>query len=451
MKIRWLFLLLFLIGLVVIELTSVLGAANRVKDLKLLLSDNYELAVSLEREIGYGGLIHNFKNFILRPEEENYYYAAKQNAKNALALIDQMARNAQELNLSIDLPETRTMVTAYGDRLDTVKEMNAEKADPFEIDPVVRFNDEEALQEIDGAMTAISQELFHRLARLETTAHNVQLLVASLLILGIVSDGVYLTFVAAHTRRLKSTSEALANTNQALVKTNTALHQFAGIASHDLKSPIGHVLHFCKAIEEDIDEKDKVVHHVGDIKKSAERMRTLVASLLEFTKAGFATPQLENVDLSEVIQHVLLDLKADIEKTNAEIDLKALPTVHADPDLLTRVFSNLIGNSLKYVHDGAHPKITIDSEIVDGSAIISISDNGIGVDPAYADKIFEPMQRLHRSSSKYPGVGIGLSLVQSIVDGHGGRVWLNPDYKGGAKFSLSLPTAKPQESADAGH
>ncbi|MFC2952073.1 ATP-binding protein [Marinicaulis aureus] len=125
---------------------------------------------------------------------------------------------------------------------------------------------------------------------------------------------------------------------------------------------------------------------------------------------------------------------------NADIIIKETPAIKADPELIRRVFANLIANSLKYSKPDNAPVVTISSERQAEKVTFSIADNGIGIEARHAEKIFEPMQRLHDHDSEYDGVGIGLPLVKAIIESHGGAIWLDKDYAEGARFCFSVPT-----------
>ena len=234
-----------------------------------------------------------------------------------------------------------------------------------------------------------------------------------------------------------------------LRRSNAELEQFAYVASHDLQEPLRKVASFCQLIERrykgQLDERGE--QYIEFAVDGAKRMQQLINDLLAFSRVGRSGADLEPVDLEQVLGQALRQLSARIEDTDAEVTHDPLPTVRGDASLLVQLLQNLVGNGLKFRSEQA-PRVHIGARRLGGDQPMwefSCSDNGIGIDPQYEDKIFVIFQRLHGRDS-YGGTGIGLAMCKKIVEHHGGRLWLDPERSGagggtGATFRWTLPVA----------
>jgi light-regulated signal transduction histidine kinase (bacteriophytochrome) len=180
----------------------------------------------------------------------------------------------------------------------------------------------------------------------------------------------------------------------------------------------------------------------------AKRMQALIHDLLEFSRVGRTTEHFVPVDLNRALDRALANLDDQIAETGALVEHEPLPTVPGDPGLLTSLLQNLVGNAVKY-HSADRPPVVRLSAVRDGPDwLVTIDDNGIGIDPQYAERIFAIFQRLHLRD-EYAGTGIGLALCRRIVDFHRGRLWLDQKDAPGARFRLTLPvTQAPTEAVD---
>ena len=225
-----------------------------------------------------------------------------------------------------------------------------------------------------------------------------------------------------------------------LSRSNAELEQFAYVASHDLQEPLRKVASFCQALERryhgQLDERaDQYIEFAVD---GAKRMQVLINDLLAFSRVGRSGRELEPVALDEVLAQAQSSLARTLEQAGASVHADALPVVRGERSLLVSLFQNLIGNAVKF--RGAESPVVRLQARRDGSQwLFSCVDNGIGVDPEYADRIFVIFQRLHTKEA-YPGTGIGLAMCRKIVEYHGGRMWLDVDSHPGATFRFPLPT-----------
>jgi light-regulated signal transduction histidine kinase (bacteriophytochrome) len=255
------------------------------------------------------------------------------------------------------------------------------------------------------------------------------------------SKNVILAISRDITERKKS-EEKLKELLEKLSTSNEELEQFAYIISHDLQEPLRTIANFTQLLQRRYKGKfdsdaDEFMEYVVD---ASVRMKEMIHDLLEYSRVSTSKEELQPLDLNELIEDVLNDLKFTIEENNAEITYKKLPVVMGDYDQISRVFMNFISNALKFKKDNETPKINI-SCLKDEKTkeyIIGIEDNGIGIDEQYLNRIFEIFQRLH-TRDKYKGSGIGLAITKKIIEMHGGRIWVESELDVGSTFYFSLP------------
>jgi len=224
-----------------------------------------------------------------------------------------------------------------------------------------------------------------------------------------------------------------------LTRSNRDLEQFAYVASHDLQEPLRKVASFCQLLQRryagQLDERaDQYIAFAVD---GALRMQSLINDLLAFSRIGRFTSGFTEVDLDRVLTEVSSQLESRTG-ADAQISWADLPTVEGEEPLLTTLFVNLIGNSLKFRRPDVPPVITVSAEPAGDEWQINVRDNGIGIEPEFADKVFVIFQRLHARDA-YEGTGIGLAIVKKIVEYHGGRIWLDLDVEVGTSINFTLP------------
>ncbi|HVV07775.1 sensor histidine kinase [Amycolatopsis sp.] len=238
---------------------------------------------------------------------------------------------------------------------------------------------------------------------------------------------------------LRSAHDVLDARTQDLQRSNAELEQFAYIASHDLQEPLRKVASFCQLLQRrysgQLDERaDQYIEFAVD---GAKRMQGLINDLLAFSRVGRVVRQPVAVSCESVLEQAKNNLATVIESSGATIESGELPTVPAEVPLLTAVFQNLLGNALKFRGEDP-PHIEVTAERDGGFWRFSVTDNGIGIDPGYAERIFVIFQRLHNKSD-YPGTGIGLALCRKIIEHHGGTIWLDTTVERGSRFCFTLP------------
>ncbi|SER45005.1 PAS domain S-box protein [Rhizobium sp. NFR03] len=243
--------------------------------------------------------------------------------------------------------------------------------------------------------------------------------------------------------QMKRQQMRIAEQSSELQRKNDALGQFTSTVSHDLKAPMRQISMFAEMIAEDIatSRLEDVPRYAEQLRGKSRRLMQLVDSLLDYARIADRITSPQRVALGDVVEDALGNLQNDIAESRAQITVGTLPDVIGDSELLTRLFQNVIGNAIKYRRAGVAPELKISGCRDGGFARIVFSDNGVGIDPQHADRIFDIFQRLYRDESIFPGTGVGLSLARRIAESHGGTIELDPDYSDGACFIVSLPAA----------
>ncbi len=227
-----------------------------------------------------------------------------------------------------------------------------------------------------------------------------------------------------------------------LTRSNAELEQFAYVASHDLQEPLRKVASFCQALEQrykgQLDERaDQYIDFAVD---GAKRMQILINDLLAFSRVGRSGHRHELLQLDEIVAAAQSSLGQTLRDTGATIEVGELPVVLGERVLLVSLFQNLIANALKF-HGDEPPYLRIAAERRGEEWEICCTDNGIGIEPEYAERIFVIFQRLHTREA-FEGTGIGLAMCRKIVEYHGGHIWLDTTHAPGACFRFTLPVAK---------
>jgi light-regulated signal transduction histidine kinase (bacteriophytochrome) len=223
-----------------------------------------------------------------------------------------------------------------------------------------------------------------------------------------------------------------------LRRSNADLEQFAYVASHDLQEPLRAVVGMVQLLQQRykgrLDEHaDEYIRHAVE---ASSRMQTLINDLLAYSRVERRGKGLEVVEAQEAMDSALMNLRAAIAESGAEIRHTELPPVFADRTQLIQLFQNLVGNAIKF-HGEKEPLIQIHATEDDGFVRFSVIDNGIGIEPQYFDRIFLVFQRLN-TRREYPGNGIGLALCKRIVERHGGTIWVESSLGQGATFHFTL-------------
>jgi PAS domain S-box-containing protein len=226
-----------------------------------------------------------------------------------------------------------------------------------------------------------------------------------------------------------------------LERSNRDLEQFAYAVSHDLQEPLRVVKSYLRLLEDRYSDQleSKAEEYVDHAVDGAERMQEMIGALLDLSRVGTQGDDPAPADAEEILKRVLGSLERAIEDAGAEVTHGQLPTVMADEAQLAQVFQNLIANAIKFRKEDVPPRVHVSAEREGDEWVFSVADNGIGIDPDQAERIFEVFQRLH-TEEEYSGLGIGLALCRRIVERHGGRIWVESEPGEGSTFTFTLPT-----------
>ncbi len=227
-----------------------------------------------------------------------------------------------------------------------------------------------------------------------------------------------------------------------LERSNRDLEQFAYFASHDLQAPLRNVRqglelldeHLVSTIGDGLDDEAQELRRL--VSEAVSRMEELIRGLLDYSRVDRRKVSPATVDLNVLATELRQILQADLAEADAELVIDELPVVHGDRLQLRQVLQNLLQNSLKYRVDDTRPRVEINGRSEGEEWIISVGDNGIGIDEAQHERIFELFGRGHAG---YEGVGLGLAIAQRIVESHGGRIWVESSANNGATFHIALP------------
>ncbi len=237
-----------------------------------------------------------------------------------------------------------------------------------------------------------------------------------------------------------------------LERSNAELERFAYVASHDLQEPLRAVASHVQILAEDYKgkldaEADESIRHAIE---GATHMRLLISDLLAYSRIGRRNEPLEQTSAAQALAMALRQLEVAVREAGAEVTFDELPEVDADPTQLIQLFQNLVGNALKFCNEKS-PRVHVGVEKTGEGWCFSVKDDGIGIDPKHAERIFAPFERLH-GRHEYPGTGIGLAICKKIAERHGGRIWVESKAGEGATFRFTMPLrteAQPAEEIQA--
>jgi len=234
-------------------------------------------------------------------------------------------------------------------------------------------------------------------------------------------------------------SDALKDDAEQLEAANRELASLTYSISHDLRAPLRTIDGFSEALIEDYGAKldDQALEYLKRIRSAAISMNEMIVSLAELARVSREELRRERVNVSEIAQSIANRLQQKEPSRNVEVVIEPNLSVDADPRLMTVVFDQLLGNAWKFTRKHKSAKIEVGSENRDGTRILFVRDDGAGFDATYAAKMFGAFQRLH-AAHEFEGIGMGLGLVQRIVNRHGGKVWATGEVERGATVYLDL-------------
>jgi len=241
-------------------------------------------------------------------------------------------------------------------------------------------------------------------------------------------------------RKIGELNGALELRAQQLEATNKELESFSYSVSHDLRAPLRAIDGFSRILEEDHAAKlDKEsMRLLSVIRDNTRRMAQLIDDLLAFSRLGRQAIALLDVKMDALARETWEQLRGSDHSARVQLNISTLPDAVGDPVLLRQVWTNLLSNAIKYSSTREQPVVGVSAYAERGHIVYCVSDNGVGFDMRYGDKLFGVFQRLH-SMDEFPGTGVGLAIVKRVVTRHGGRVWAEAAPGRGAQFYFSLP------------
>ncbi|UOF01772.1 ATP-binding protein [Bdellovibrio reynosensis] len=236
--------------------------------------------------------------------------------------------------------------------------------------------------------------------------------------------------------------ERVAEKTRELAQRLIELDKFSAIAAHDLRSPVASMISYSELIMDETSKEQPAHQYAETIHRLGTKAVKLIEVLLEYARSGTVSSKPVELDTNHIVDLAITNLQSEIAGKEANVEVAPLPHVCGDEILLIELFQNLIGNSLKYSKPGVHPEIKIQCEQNENMNQFKISDNGIGIDPAYSEKIFGLFERAKEVSEKTEGSGVGLAVCKKIVEGYGGKIWFESKLGFGTSFIFTLPLVK---------
>lgn len=245
--------------------------------------------------------------------------------------------------------------------------------------------------------------------------------------------------IAAYIQEKEIIEREMQQRNEELVKANRELEEFAYVAAHDLQEPLRMVNIYTQLlVRQPGGDRQNTAQYAEFIHKGVSRMEKLLNDLLTFSRIIHSDSiTVDKADLSKSLSQAISTLNGRIEEYSADIQIGELPAVPGDESQLAQVFQNLLSNALKYSKTNVAPKIVISAKQLGGKWVVSVSDNGIGFEQQYAERIFGLFKRLHKDA--YPGTGLGLAICQRIIERCGGRIWAEGRPGEGSTFYIAFP------------
>ncbi|HZB89062.1 MAG TPA: PAS domain S-box protein [Terracidiphilus sp.] len=371
----------------------------------------------------------------LRESEVNKS-AARTEAREKTALLASLVESSKDAIISRDL---HGVVTSWNRGAELIFGYSAAEMIGKEVS---RFIPEDGLHDEDAILAAIQRgdrAVHLETRRLHKDGSTVDISVSVSPIFGSEGKLIGASGIVRDITMRKRAEAGLLRKTEELQRSNRDLEQFAYVASHDLQEPLravsGCVQLLQKRYGDKLDERaDELIGYAVD---GTSRMQALIEALLTYSRVSRMENPLQPIDCAAALDLALKNLSAAIQETGSEVSRDPLPTVMGIPANLALLFQNLIGNAIKFRKKGEPAKVRVRAERRDGEWLISVADEGIGIEPQYFERIFTIFQRLH-TRQEYPGTGIGLALCKRIVEHHGGCIEVESEPGKGSKFSFNL-------------
>ena len=248
--------------------------------------------------------------------------------------------------------------------------------------------------------------------------------------------------------KLVQQARQLERANRQLESKNAELDQFTYVASHDLQEPLRKVTAFSGILRQDLGQNlsERAEKDLGFIVDAAKRMQKLVQDLLALSRSGRVAMKVESISLDRCADQAIDSLAIRMKESQGQIIRDELPQVWGDRTMLTQLYQNLLSNALKFAA-ADRPQIRLTAERGEEQLILGVQDNGIGIEPRYAEQIFAPFKRLH-GRGEYEGTGIGLAICCKTVERHGGKIWVESTPGNGAHFKFTLDEVRTKQEEE---
>ena len=388
--------------------------------------------LNLERALGYGGLIHNFKNYLLRPNETLYRDAARENVDQILIGLSGLSDLVRQLDLDGGFAAMEEVVQLYGAAIDNVENLHNAGLSPQKIDSMVRIDDRNAFQEIETAAAAAQSVLAQRAA--EQSRRNSTYLIAINLLLAAFAISIASAFIVLFADRRRRGRELIAANNYA-----DDLEDMARIATHDIRSPLKQIAFLVEevlnnSLRNDGHLSEEGLEDLALIKQRTLRVDAMVEETLGLMRTSTLVGEREVVDLRDLVRSIV---EIDAPPT-LPITIEGGDKVRVDKAKLTIVLRNLISNAVKHGKT-SDPHLKIRMVESRKSVEISVEDNGPGIAEEHRDRIFTLFATLGDGGEGEKVDGVGLAMVRKIVRRLGGDVSVAGSALGGAAFCVTLP------------
>lgn len=410
----------------------ILNDRSTPRDDQALTSELTTSVLNLERGLGYGGLIHNFKNYLLRPDETNYRDAARVNVEQLLIGINRLSVLVRQLDLDGGFAAMEEVIHSYGTAIDKVGKLHNAGLAPQIIDGMVRIDDRDAFKEIEVAAEAARDVLAQRAA--EQTRRNSTYLIAINLLLAAFAISIASAFIVLIADIRRRGRELTAARNY-----SDDIEDMARIATHDIRSPLKQIAFLVEEVLQDSLQNQGKLSEEGRedldlIKHRTLRVDAMVEETLGLMRTSTLAGQEELVDLRELVRSIVeIDAPPSLP-----ISIEGADKIRVDKAKLTIVLRNLISNAVKHGRT-KDPQLKIRLVQNRKSVEISVEDNGPGIEEVHRERIFTLFATLGESSEGPKVDGVGLAMVRKIVRRLGGDVSVASSALGGAAFCVTLP------------
>lgn len=387
-----------------------------------------EASLALERALGYGGMIHAFKNHVLRPTEDGYRERALEQAAVARQSVLRLGAVADTLGLPLDLEPALSVISAYAAQTERVRGLHARGLAAAELDVAVRIDDNRALESLETALTLVRREMASRQAQTDRTI--VVIFLSSGVLVALSLGCVALVLMADRRRRIAMLRLA--------ERTASDLEEMIRIATHDIRAPLRQIGFLVEEVRNACAIGQRVSQAARDdlalIADRTRRLDEMVAKTLGLMRMPDMSAEPEVIDLRKMVADIVaLDMPPD-----ATVQISGLTHLRGDPVLLSLALRNLVSNAVKHC-DKPDLALSIRAEAVGRQIRLVIGDNGPGIAEEHRERVFGMFETVAADKGSEEVSGVGLATVRKAIRRMGGDVTIGVSSLGGAAFEVSLP------------